>query len=86
MKKSKSCIGGHHHLHFQWGQKWAIREGSWKLLGFDNKPDLQLLNLDDEQPERTDYAKQKADLVARLKDLHNEWAAEVATPSSGNRR
>ena len=63
-------------LHWQWGNRWAVREGEWKLLGQDGEA-RSLGNLNDPQPETKDYLKEEPELVARLLALHNEWAKDV---------
>ena len=67
-----------HHkvLYWQWQSRWVVREGDWKLLGNRDKPS-QLINLADEQPERKNYIKEKAELVERLLALHVKWREEV---------
>ena len=64
-------------LHFQWQQRWAVRRGPWKLLGWEKPPRLLLHHLEDEFPERKDYAREKPDLVGELHELHQRWAASV---------
>lgn len=64
-------------LHFQWGQNWAVREGDWKLIGKGKKPNLSLHRLTDDNPEVTDYAAEKPQLVARLQALHDKWLTDV---------
>jgi arylsulfatase A-like enzyme len=64
-------------LHFQWGKKWAVREGDWKLLGVEGKPRMTLHHLVGENPETIDYANDQPDLVERLKALHDAWIQEV---------
>jgi arylsulfatase A-like enzyme len=64
-------------LHFQWGKKWAVREGDWKLLGVEGRPKMTLHQLAGENPETIDYGKEKPEVVARLKRLHDEWLREV---------
>jgi len=68
-------------LHFQWGKKWAVREGDWKLIGIEGKSKVTLHRLTDDKPETIDHAEEKTDLVQRLKTLHRQWAEEV-TPRS----
>ena len=63
-------------LYFQWHTQWAVRKGEWKLIGRGTKPSF-LGNLNDEQPERKNYAKEKPELVARLLEMHEKWAVEV---------
>jgi arylsulfatase A len=63
-------------LHFQWHTQWAVRMGEWKLIGRGTKASF-LGNLNDEQPERKNYAKEKPELVARLLEMHEKWSVEV---------
>lgn len=64
-------------LHFQWGRKWAVRDGQWKLMGMDGKPNRSLHRLTDEKPEVKNYAKEKPEIVKRLNTLHDAWAKDV---------
>ncbi len=64
-------------LHFHWGSKWAVRDGDWKLIGVDGKQNFQLVSLADENPETINHAKQRPELVNRLLELHQAWAADV---------
>ncbi len=75
---SQPAASPHKVLHFQWHKQWAVREGDWKLIGRDNREQVSLHNLADEQPEVTNYAKQKPEIVARLQKLHVVWAEEVS--------
>jgi len=68
-------------LHFGWGTKWAVRDGDWKLIGTTNrktgKTTMTLHSLSDAQPEAKNHAADHPDIVHRLKDLHEKWAADV---------
>ena len=64
-------------LHFQWHRQWAVREGDWKLIGFDGKAKANLYWLGGEEPERKNFAAEKPEIVARLRKLHEQWSAEV---------
>lgn len=68
-------------LHFDWQDKWAVREGDWKLIALFNRSkkvvEYSLHNLADEKPEVKDYVAEKPQIVAHLKKLHEEWAIEV---------
>ncbi|MDA0349017.1 MAG: sulfatase-like hydrolase/transferase [Verrucomicrobia bacterium] len=68
-------------LYFDWQDKWAVREGDWKLISEMNRstntPKITLHNLSDEKPEVKDYAKEKPKLLAHLTKLHEDWATEV---------
>ncbi|MHC4506815.1 MAG: sulfatase-like hydrolase/transferase, partial [Planctomycetota bacterium] len=74
----KSADAPTHHkvMHWQWQSKWAVREGPWKLIGRSRKPEF-LGSLDDPRPETKNYIKEKPDIAARLKKLHDEWAKDV---------
>ena len=65
-------------LHFAWGNKWAVREGKWKLIGSIRNSSVTLHNLVDARPEVKDHSKEKPEIVARLQSLHDKWAEEVA--------
>lgn len=67
----------HRQLHWAWSKGWAMREGDWKLIGNGAKPNF-LGNLTDEEPEKKNYLKQMPDLVAKLHQLHKEWAKSTA--------
>jgi arylsulfatase A len=90
--KSADAPGPHKIMHWQWGNQWAVREGNWKLIvnGRDStgrySPHRQrpgrmespfLGNLADDQPEWTNHAAQRPDIVERLTQLHDAWAADV---------
>ena len=64
-------------LHFAWGNKWAVREGDWKLIGNTRNPSVTLHNLADAKPEVTNHAKDRPGVVARLRTLHDEWAKDA---------
>lgn len=63
-------------VHWQWGRRWAVRRGSWKLIHDRGKPFLA--NLDEEMPERENHAAAQPALVTELTELHERWAREVA--------
>jgi len=68
-------------LHFDWQDKWAVREGDWKLISELNRQTKErtysLHNLADAKPEVKDYSKDKPKLLAHLNNLHEDWTAEV---------
>jgi len=63
-------------MHWQWGNKWAVRQGDWKLQGSGNKG-LTLHTLRGELPERKNYFKEKPELAAQLLALHQAWEKDV---------
>lgn len=74
--ESATAKSPHEVLHWQWGNRWAVRHGEWKLLGRGSEA-RSLGNLDDPQPEKKNYLKEKPELVAHLLALHSEWAKDV---------
>lgn len=67
-----------HHdvLHWQWQNRWAVRQGDWKLI--HDKGQTLLVNLSDERPETVDHASEHPQLVERLTALHDEWWQDVS--------
>lgn len=68
-------------LYFDWQDKWAVREGDWKLISLFNRKTEErsytLHNLAEANPEVKDYAQEQPALVAHLKKLHTAWAEDV---------
>ncbi|MDF1850664.1 MAG: sulfatase-like hydrolase/transferase [Verrucomicrobiales bacterium] len=69
-------------LYFQWQNRWAVREGEWKLIGSPpgkggNEPRYLLYSLSNAEPETVDYSSQNPDLVQRLLGLYRAWAEDV---------
>lgn len=68
-------------LYFDWQDKWAVREGDWKLISLFNRKTEErgytLHNLGEANPEVKDYAQEQPALVAHLKKLHAAWAEDV---------
>ena len=62
----------HRTLHWAWGNGWAVREGSWKLIGNGGKPTF-LGNVDDEKPEFINYLTTRPELVQQLLQKHSDW-------------
>ena len=69
-------------LHFQWQNKWAVREGNWKLIGVDHsdpsKNSLSLHNLGEPHPEVKDHARNRPGLTKKMLSMHREWANAVS--------
>lgn len=74
--KSESAKSPYGALYWQWGNRWAVRQGDWKLIGKDKKGQ-SLGNLSDPQPEKKNYIREKPDIAKRLQALHAEWLKEV---------
>lgn len=77
--QAKSAYGGV--LHFGWGTGWAVRDGSWKLIGVNpkngDKSKLTLHHLAEDQPERKNHLDEQPAIADRLLQLHEDWASEV---------
>ena len=75
--ESASNPSPHKVMHWAWINKWAVREGPWKLIGRKGKA-KQLLRLDDPAPEKINYIKEKPQLVKHLQQLHEKWLESTA--------
>jgi arylsulfatase A-like enzyme len=63
-------------LHWLFGDAWAIRKGSWKLIGTGDRPQ-SLYQLEDDLSEKNNLVKQKPEMANELLELHRKWVAEV---------
>ena len=63
-------------MHWQWHTGWAVRKGDWKLIGRGTKASF-LGNLNDAQPERKNYQREKSEVVEDLMKIHLEWVKKV---------
>ena len=63
-------------LHWLFGSDWAVRQGTWKLIGKSDPP-LSLVNLEADIEEKQNLIKEKPELVGELMKLHLQWIAEV---------
>ena len=77
--KSADCPTHHEVMHWQWGNRWAVRQGDWKLIG-NGKRGQSLGNLSGDKPEQENFLKTKPEIAKKLLDLHLKWAQEV-TPA-----
>ena len=59
--------------------RWAIKEGSWKLVGGDSRHDGQggLYNLEDDPTELNDLSDRYPERAAEMKRKYVDWAEEV---------
>ena len=73
-----------HHtvMHWHWQDKWAAREGDWKLLGKGQEGQF-LGNLNDPQPEKKNHIKEQPGIVQRLQSLHSQWLKDVQPEPQG---
>lgn len=77
----------HGAVHWAMGRQWAVREGDWKLMGnpvdesrkgaLTKADELFLVNLAEDVGETRNVAREKPEVVERLRRLHEEWAREV---------
>jgi arylsulfatase A-like enzyme len=74
--QSESAISPYTALHWQWGKRWAVREGNWKLVGHKDKGQF-LGRLNDPEPEVKNHLKTNPEVVKHLLALHHEWAEDV---------
>lgn len=74
--ESESAKSPYTALHWQWGKRWAVRQGHWKLVGHLDKGQF-LGNLNDPQPEMKNYLEEEPSVAKRLEALHDEWLKDV---------
>ncbi|MFV2067554.1 MAG: sulfatase [Pirellulales bacterium] len=86
--RSADADSPHRVFHWQLRDQWAVREGSWKLIG--NPKDTShkapitkndrrfLVNLEQDVTEMENIADKNAAIVKRLESLHDAWAKEIA--------
>ncbi|MFK7910804.1 MAG: sulfatase-like hydrolase/transferase [Akkermansiaceae bacterium] len=63
-------------LHWLFANSWAVRKGSWKLIGRGGKP-LTLVNLVDDLGEGNNLLKAQPERARELMKLHVEWVKAV---------
>ena len=75
----KSADSPSHHkvLHWQFEDRWAVRQGDWKLISDHQGKARFLANLADEEPERKNHLKEHPAIVGRLLESHRAWIEEV---------
>lgn len=67
-------------LHWAWRDRWAVREGDWKLIGYADEP-RELVNLSEDQPEQANHLAKQPEIAERLFERHQAWLADV-TPTA----
>lgn len=65
-------------LHWLHGDTWAVRKGSWKLIGKDQNA-LTLVNLENDIEEKVNHLTQQPELVDELMKLHRQWIELVGS-------
>lgn len=75
----RSAAAPTHHkvLHWHFENRWAVRQGDWKLISTHDGTADFLANLADEEPERKNHIKEDPAIAEKLLELHNEWIKEV---------
>jgi arylsulfatase A len=64
-------------LFWRKGSDWAVRKGSWKLVG--NAEKTMLFNLDEDIAEQNDLAQQRPHLSQQLHVEYRRWARDVTS-------
>jgi arylsulfatase A-like enzyme len=70
-------------LHWQSGDAWAVRRGSWKLTGERDKP-LALMNLQKDIGEADNLLGRESARAEELLKAHAQWAQAVGTGRASN--
>jgi arylsulfatase A-like enzyme len=65
-------------LHWLFGGAWAVRKGSWKLIGKGDRAEA-LYDLHEDLSEKNNLIKQNPQTVDELLALHRKWIAEVGS-------
>ncbi|MBN2842376.1 MAG: sulfatase-like hydrolase/transferase [Sedimentisphaerales bacterium] len=73
--ESPEASSPHHTLYWQYADKWAVREGNWKLVK-DNK-ELFLSDMSKDVTETNNLAQDNPDIVKHLTELHEKWTVTV---------
>ena len=63
-------------MHWAWQAFWAVREGEWKLISTVGN-NRQLVNLNDPEPEKKNYIKERPEIADGFQALHDAWAKET---------
>jgi arylsulfatase A len=63
-------------LHWLFGGAWAVRKGSWKLIGNGERAQA-LFDLEADLSEKNNLIKQKPEMADELFALHRKWIAEA---------
>ena len=88
---SSEAPSQHEVFHWMWQDQWAVREGEWKLIGNGRDTtglesrhaprkemgELYLANLAEPLPESKNHAANQPEVVARLRQMHEDWLRTV---------
>ena len=69
----------HDTLFWRSGANWAVREGNWKLIHAGGRN--WLYNLAEDIGERSNRAKERPELVEKLKSAYDRWDSEMIDPA-----
>jgi arylsulfatase A-like enzyme len=98
--KGESSAVPHETLYWRLGEQWAIRQGDWKLVRYDDTLDTpgatsvpsrvkvtppRLYNLAQDPGEAHDLAAENSSRTAELLSAWKAWAAQLAEPLWGGR-
>ena len=64
-------------VHWQWGRRWAVLQGDWKLIGKDDEAEW-LVSLLGDEPEQENLIETHPDRAAALRELHDQWLANIS--------
>ncbi len=72
----------HQSLFWRYGDRWAVREGNYKLIKYRTDP-LQLFDLSADIGEAHDIAAAEPQVVSRLQERWGKWNSELVKPAWG---
>lgn len=81
--ESENAASSHEILYFGWTDRWAVREGKWKLIM--DHDSLFLADLEAEQPEAHNHTDEYPEVVNRLLSYHKAWKEDVFSENPTNR-
>ena len=67
-------------LYWRQREKWAIRQGDWKLVCAAKGQEEMLFDLAADPGEQNDQIAQESERATQLRDAHREWASQLAEP------
>jgi arylsulfatase A-like enzyme len=86
----KTAAAPHDALYWRYGPQWAVRQGDWKLVRYDQAAEgrsgpspVRLYDLRDDIGEATDLASKYPDRVTALRAAWVKWDAENVAPLWG---
>jgi arylsulfatase A-like enzyme len=64
-------------IFWRWHAEQAVRQGDWKLVRGKDHRDWRLIDLSKDVKEQTDLTAQYPDKAKALRELHEQWAAQM---------